>query len=672
VHIPTVEAADFSAYLNVNLNLEYSDAENRFENPDIFLFGATHFQGITVEFDGGFSDTFDDGYRFYRRSVRAVYDFPERHLRLSAGDLRLTSLPLLRTQFVGGVAIEKRREVFDPFQPITQLGGRRILIDSPSTVEILVGGASYRTIDVQPGVYDLADLPLQYGANDVQIVVRDAAGREQVTRFDYFFDPIDLAPGEEEFSAAVGFVSRDLVFEPDYGNDPAFFGFYRKAFTDRLALGGALQISEDIQVASAEIRVLPRVIPGTFDLQAATSFGDGTGFAFRLGYRWADSDPVTARRFSATVDYQSSKFHFVGDPAFIGLEQWTLSASYSQNFSTQTGITAGLTYVDRSGFGDQRSVFMDLIHRFNPRIRGSVGVEYGGGDIYPRNFGIRASISILFGGRNRADASYQSRREIARASLSRSVESHAGSWGYDLTLQDTDGRTTADATGRYLGNRFDARMSFITSGRDLGSVGDNRVARLQLGTTFAFADGTFGIGRTINDAFVLVRPHSSLGDRKVITGRELNQGVYEARSGLLGAAVVPQVASYNPQDVLYDVDSLEPGYDIGAGIVRVDLPYRGGAVVTVGTDRFVSVVGNLILGDGPAELITGTITSEDDPGFPAQPFFTNSSGRFGILGLAPGRTYTVRLASGQNFVITIPEDNTGLYRAGQISVPASE
>src|SRR3546814_6965583 len=77
--------------------------------------------------------------------------------------------------------------------PTFNLGGRQIFVASPSTVEVLVNGAPYQTLDLQPGTYSLDDLPIQIGSNDVQLVVRDAAGREQVTRFDYFFDPIDLA-----------------------------------------------------------------------------------------------------------------------------------------------------------------------------------------------------------------------------------------------------------------------------------------------------------------------------------------------------------------------------------------------------------------------------------------------------------------------------------------------
>ena len=123
------------------------------------------------------------------------------------------------------------------------------------------------------------------------------------------------------------------------------------------------------------------------------------------------------------------------------------------------------------------------------------------------------------------------------------------------------------------------------------------------------------------------------------------------------------------QDVQYDIDRLEAGYDIGSGVVRVEPPYRAGYDLVVGTDRFVSAVGFLQIDGAPASLVAGLITSDDDEGYEPEPFFTNSAGRFGMIGLAPGRTYTIRLnESGRAFTVEIPEDNTGLYRVETINL----
>lgn len=659
--LPSIMPADFSAYLNTSVNLLYRDPEGVVA-PDVFLFGAARYRGLAIEFDGGFTEGLGDEYRFYRRTVRAVYDEPASYRRWSAGDLQLENTGVLRTPFVGGVAVEKSRRTFDPFAPTFNLGAREIFLTTPSTVEVIVNGASYQTLDLQPGTYSLDDLPIQIGSNDVQLVVRDAAGREQITRFDYFFDPIELDAGEEEYTAAVGLIASELGLQPHYSDDPVFIGHYRKALSHILIVGGGVQIAKDIQVAGFETQFVPQVLPGSFDFQGAVSTGDGTGFALRGGYRLTSGVGSDARRLSATFDYRSKNFRTVGDLNAFKLESLSVTATYSQALSERTTVVAGLNHFTRSGAADQSTLFIDANHRLGNNIRATFGVEYGTGPNFGSNFGVRAGISVLFGGRNRADATYQSRRELARASLSRGADNHVGSIGYSINAQDSSGRSSIDGLVDYVGNRFEARASLATSGTSFGGIADGQTARLQVGTSFAFADGTFGIGRPIHDSFLLARPHATLDDN-VIAGRSLRDGRYEAVSGPLGAAVVNRLSPYNPQDVQYDIDALQAGYDIGSGVVRIDPPYRSGYSLVVGTDRFVSAVGFLHIDGAPAALVVGRITSEDDEGFEPEPFFTNSAGRFGIIGLAPGRTYTVHLnGSGETFVIAVPQDNTGLYR----------
>ena len=115
VLLPSMEAARFSAYLNTSVNLIYRDRDG-IVPPDVFLFGAARYRDIVVEFDGGLTEDVDDNYRFYRRAVRAVYDEPEKFRRWSAGDLQLDNTGMLRTPFIGGVALEKSRRTFDPVE----------------------------------------------------------------------------------------------------------------------------------------------------------------------------------------------------------------------------------------------------------------------------------------------------------------------------------------------------------------------------------------------------------------------------------------------------------------------------------------------------------------------------------------------------------------------------
>ena len=111
--------------------------------------------------------------------------------------------------------------------------------------------------------------------------------------------------------------------------------------------------------------------------------------------------------------------------------------------------------------------------------------------------------------------------------------------------------------------------------------------------------------------------------------------------------------------------------DLPEKLKKVDPRYRSGYKIVVGNSRFVSAVGTLLVDGSPAELWSGTITAVDDDGFKAMPFFTNSRGRFGIIGLAPGKTYRVSIRrEDREFEIAVPEDNTGLLRLEEVNLPA--
>lgn len=668
--LPVIEPAGFSAYLNINGNLDYDDADG-LQKPELYLFGASRYKNLVIELDGAISDQFGSDYRFYRRSVRAIYDIPGDYRRVTAGDLQPDTVPLLPSPAIGGVSVERRRRTFQPFLPASRLGGREIYLDTDSTVDVLINGIEHETLNLDAGRYDLANLPLQFGSNNVQLRIRDAAGREQTVDYDYFFEPLDLEAGDYEYVASVGLLAKSLSYQPDYSDTVAAVAYYRRAFSESLILGGGVQLSKDRQIFAAETTVVPQVFPGVFDLQGAVSTGGGTGYAVRAGYRWRGGDNGSGRQLNVTLDYQSSGYRTLDSSFTTPFSTLSVSASVTQAFSNDTFGTAGVSYTRLGGArSKQKLAYAEVAHRVDSRLRVVAGAEYGDDRFYRRNVGVRLGISMLFGGGNRANADYRSRTGTFRSTVSRGAEDHVGSWGYDAGVSDSRGDTSADASINYVGNRFDARATVFTRGNGIGGVTDRQRARLQVGTAVAFADGAFGIGRPVSDSFAVIEPHPAIKDREVITGRNLRNDKYDARSGVFGGAVQGDISSYSPQNLQFDLAGLGTGYDIGDGLARVDPPFHSGYKIVVGSNRYVSAVGNLVVEGQPLALASGTLSAVDDDGFEPQPFFTNSAGRFGIFGLAPGKTYVVTLTgSARTLRIEVPESNDGLYRIGTVELP---
>ncbi|MEM7781249.1 MAG: hypothetical protein AAF697_12745 [Pseudomonadota bacterium] len=673
--IPLLEPARFSAYLNLNSNVDYNTNNNEFA-PELFIDGGTRFGDVAVEYDGAISNQFGEGTQFFRRGVRAVYDRREDYQRFAAGDLRLETLSLLRTPFLGGVSLEKSRRVFDPFTPAARLGAGEIFLDNSSTVDVLINGDLYQTLELDAGTYDLASLPVQLGSNNVELQIRDSGGRQQTVNLDYFYQPLDLLAGEEEYSLAVGFVARDLTFEPQYSDDPALVGLYRRAINDDLILGGATQISEDVQLVGVEATYVPQFIPGFLDFEGAVSFGDqGTAYSARASYRISSGNSITNQStFSINVDYSGAGFTTISNVIPVQFDLLTLSASYNRAISQDGRIVSGIIYSHREGPQDDlTTAFIDYIHRIDERLQLIAGFEYGNSEAIDDDWGFRVGISYAFGRNARGSGDYRSRTNTARANFTRGSDNKVGSFGYNAgVIRDSD-QARVDLGFDYVGNRFDSRVTMFTEGSDIGSITDDQRVRLQFGTSLALADGEFAIGRPIRDAFAIVHPHSSLEDGEVIVGRDLSDNTYEARSGTFGGALQGRLSSYADQTIQYDVDGAGVGYDIGEGVARVDPPYRGGYSLQVGSDNFVSVVGTLRRGGEPVSLISGQVEALDDEEFESKPFFTNSVGRFGMLGFAPGKTYRVTFDRGaSSFEFTIPEDSSGLFRLDELDLPPIE
>ena len=111
--------------------------------------------------------------------------------------------------------------------------------------------------------------------------------------------------------------------------------------------------------------------------------------------------------------------------------------------------------------------------------------------------------------------------------------------------------------------------------------------------------------------------------------------------------------------------------DLGEGSFRLLPPYRGGYRLTVGSDYMASVVGRLLNGDGePISLLSGVAIEDAHPEREPVALFTNSAGRFGATGLAPGRwTIVLNDADQTTFAFTIAEDVDQTVALGDL-VPA--
>ena len=408
-------------------------------------------------------------------------------------------------------------------------------------------------------------------------------------------------------------------------------------------------------------------------LTSAVSFRNNkVGFAGEVRYLLLDGYVDGFGDLSLSASYQSDGFVNLSQRlSGLTTEFKSLSANYSRRITDRTSVLAAVSYNSRATGDDFYLSSVEALHRLNESIFIRGGIEYGtyaGGEA---SLGVRFSLTARLGGRKRASARYSSLRESYSASFTRSAEDRVGGYGYDLSLGREAGRQEVDASATYIANRFEARGLVITGGDGLDSFGDDTAVRVNLGTSIAMAGGKIAVGRPIFDSFLIADTGVDLDDAEVIVGRNIRENEYDARSGALGPALQSRLTSFSKQDISYDLEGEAAFADIGTGIETVEPNYRSGYSLTVGKGGSASVTGTVYLDGERAAIMSGRVLAVDDPDFEEVAFFTNSAGRFAILGIRPGRTYRMVTSDGLEYQFTVPDDANLLRidRANLTDVP---
>ena len=677
---PGEKAEDFSAYLNTNLSVSRRQSSGDVTAPSVFLNGAVRYKNLVFESDfQGREDQFSGDYEIERRYARFVFDQPAEYRRWYLGDLNVETRGRQGFAEMGGVGVTRQKQRFDSFRNNVLAGGRQLVLQESSTVRVLRNGIFIREFRLDPGQYDLSNLPLDAGSNDVQLEIQNESGRRETVSYSAYLDSIELEPGDYEYGAYLGVTNGGTFGSPDYSDGSlAFSGFWRKAFVNKPAVGLGLQASETVQNVTGQTQFILRN-GARLQLDASASNGDnGGGYAYALSYDHFVDLGETYDSWTVVADYTSEEYATLGNEFGSNPTSWVFTGAYSHQFTEDWTATLSTSYRMGRGSNDDAYVVNAVSsYRFSPQWSVQVGaewVDFGDNFAAGNANGAGVTFALVWQPRydRRGEARYSSARNSGSVRFQQSTENRVGSFGYSVASTYDDGPGTLSGQLDYIANRFDASLTHSTFGPSFSSVTDEQITSLRVGTSISTAGGKVAIGRNIYDSFAILYPHQSLEDRPVIVGESFERGNYTSRSGALGPAVSNSLTSYVDQSVRYDVLGVPAGYDIGEGVRRVRPGYKSGYAIQVGSEAFVSALGRLVGNAAkPAALISGRVRLADDPAAEPELFFTNSAGRFAIQKLVPGKTYRVELftSPGAGFEFTVPLDNEGLLDLKTVTVP---
>ncbi len=663
--------ADVSGY--VNLLSGHDFVPNRDGSTPIVtdLDAALNLYGNVIESVGTYRDI--GAAPWTRGDTRIVRDDPESRTRLSIGDVNYGIGGFQSYRRAGGISIA-RNFGLQPYRSSAPVGETDLNLDRNARVDVIVNGQRMRTLDLTPGRYNVRDLPLVGGTNDVTLRIVDEVGRVDVIRFPFVFDASVLAEGEQDFGYAIGFPSTATNAGRTYDRtDRVVSAFHTFGLTDQLTLGGNYQASRNVNLVGTEMRLATAI--GTFrsDLSASQSSFAGTGGAFRIQHRFTESPSTTSRgRFLAsTATYRSPDFTSISQTSASNPVALSLGVLFGQRLSeTLYGSLGVARQFARDGqpnvtTGDA-SMSMQIAEDVTASLLLSTRqASYGGSDN-------RIFLGVSWfprGSGQRVGTSYDTTERARRVDWSYTPTMRVDGVQADLALGRDAGRDTIDGDVGYTGYRFTTSASHATMTERGDGNSTHPRTRVNFGTAIAFAGGQTAITRPINDSFALFVPHPSLAGQSI----EVNNisETPQARTDILGTAVLPELGSYYQHHVTIDAPELPLGYELGRQVYDLQPTYRSGTVINVGTGATVLGDGLLVdAEDKPLPLEAGTITSVDDPSRPAIDFFTSRGGRFRVEGLSSGR-FRLTLANDPDKAIEfdIPADSTGRVDLGRLTYP---
>ena len=689
--------APVSAFLNLRVGADFSQMEPADDAADGV--GATSEESVAVGLDGlarlgGPVLAYDFASRedaeggissLARRSTQLLVDLPTRESRLSIGDLSSSRRTFQASVDLLGVGIG-RDFALSPGRNIRPRGSRSFELDRPASVSVVANGEVLRTFELREGVYDLEDLPLVGGNNLFELLIEDETGEIERIAFSALYDAALLDVGELDYNVLAGVVAETGEGSIDYLSEQPFASAFALAgVLPWLSVGVNAQLEDGAGQLGVELLSATPIGPVALDLSVSHGAERGSGYAVGTGYRGSALNGRGGQRtFGVSLEYAEASFDEIdGTPnenADVGLDvgledRYSLFASYAEQLG---GLLYGSLSASHSRAADSAEASSLLGAGLQGRLpvagqpSWSLQTQYEHDPEGRDEFSVSIGVSLLLDARNAVSTSYSGRDESLSLNFRRRVNTgQVGGYAASVTLEgDAETDTDASAELAYVGNRFFASVEQSVRAADIESGARTLDTALRFESAFALAGRRFAIGRPIGDSFAIVSGHPSLGGRTLRLDPGDDGDI--ARSSFLGAALLPSAGRYRARLLSYSVDDLPLGYDLGAGLFRLNAPLGAGYDLTVGSAASVTVIGNLVdaASGEPLALAVGNALPSDDPDVEPIVFFTNRVGKFALPGITPGR-YRLALDTAPPRVVEleVEESEESFIRIGELLVP---
>jgi outer membrane usher protein FimD/PapC len=656
---------DNSAFLNYRLDYTKDSGSNITWNL-VNQMGIRHKEILFLS-DSSYTRTPEND-TFVRLMSNLTYDRKSALQRVVLGDLLTSSGELGSGINMGGFSFSKAYQI-DPYfikNPVLALSG---LVSLPSDVEIYLNGVRIRRERLSPGAFELSNLSYYGGAGLVEVVIRDAFGREQRIKYPVYFTNLLLKQGLHEYSYIAGFLRNRFGLESNEYDDFAVSGFHRYGVSDTVTLGVRGEAVREVFNLGSHLSYSIQksgVASVAFSGSGGSPGQEGGALFLDYGYQGHGLNAgLLVRRFTrgymtvgsllllekTRAEYHGGisygKIHwgtiladFNATQKYVGADRKILTIGYSKDLLP--GLSTSVTFRDRSVEGNEFFV----------------GLNFQADDQIPISSNIRRS-------RGHNLVSLQAQKDLpVNEGYGFRMVVEAGSNGDGRVSNFNPTWQYAAPYGLYEGEY-----------RDLLNVGT--YYRLSASGAIVSVGNRVGLIKPVTDSFGLV----SVGD---IPGVGVSLGGEEiGKTDSSGKLFIPHLTSYYNNAIGIDDRNIPIDYTIPKPQQYISPPLRSGSCIVFHavkqqylTGRFNARIGDQLM---PVEFYEMTMKiGEKEILFPTgkggEFYFENSMGTekrddLGCRGMEASGTRGERIPVGQYEIVF---DNNGVVYQTRIDIPQSD
>jgi len=471
--------------------------------------------------------------------------------------------------------------------PLLSAKGEAVL---PSTIDVFVNGQHDSQENVAPGPFSIDRVPAINGAGQMQVIVTDALGRQQVLTQPYYTGPALLRAGLDEYSFDAGAVRENYTTSSnDYGDFVAA-ATYRRGLSDEVTAevhaegeaGGSHAIGFDTAIQVGDLGVT----------SLTTAFGGDGRLGWLGGVGFERSS--TYLDVFAEVRYASDEFAQLGSDATTQRPKQRTFGGLGFNFGDYGNLR--LSYGRQTYWTDATAA--DVYGISHSVTLGAYGYL---NFLASRTSGDGASTDVFvnwtlpLGGRRTASVGAQradGKSLEAVASIQQSLPVGSGTGYYVATTSNGDGQIDYSYQGGAgLVSAEYARRDGIDGWRANATGG---IALTSAGVMPA---------RTLNESFAVVE----LADYPDLTVYLDNQPI--GRTDEKGRVLLDSMRPYQTNTISVDPKEIPFDASLDTPSMTVTPAYRSGPVVRFPVTRASAATLRLVQGDGapvPAGAIVTT------------------------------------------------------------------